>query len=189
MIDCSAAHARKKLKCLSLLLLSHTFVFVFPLWASLSVSLLLVASPEAIPSPGPTAYIASCLVASSLRSPPYYRLHLVESLSSHFPKMLLCRSRTSCTPGVTFDAVRVSRVGFFYLKSFHQSFNRASPALPSCRRIKLARDTLRLARLWNTVVVINCTLRVICNMDNLVIVFQPFRLERTVPNFGYHDNW
>jgi hypothetical protein len=91
--------------------------------------------------PQPTAYIASCLVASSLRSPPLSspsrRIALIP-----LPKMLLCRSRTSCAPGVTFDASQPCRFFlffFFYLKSFHPSFNSARFYL-FLRKIKFARD-------------------------------------------------
>lgn len=87
MIDC-ARPARKKPENV---LLASAFTHLrlrFPFVKAL-LSVILprsLAPPEAIPSPGTPVYIASCLVASSLRSPPLSSPSLVESPSSHPPK-------------------------------------------------------------------------------------------------------
>lgn len=133
-----------------MLLLASAFAHLRLRFPFVSLTLhhsLLVASPEATSSLGPTVYIASCLVASSLRSPPLSspsrRIALIP-----FPKMLLCRSRTSCAPGVTFDTVRVNRAVFyifFYLKCFHPQrlIPSASPDYSLFfHKIKFARDLL-----------------------------------------------
>lgn len=123
MIDCAG-------KKLNVVLLAHAssthrrlrfslFVYIyisFPLCHPL-----LVASTGSDPIPRSSpAYIASCLVASSLRSPPLSspsrRIALIP-----FPKMLLRRSRTSCA--LKLRSMRVSLSFFFYLKSSRVPFN------------------------------------------------------------------